>query len=101
MRKRDIFAELMEGVAAMKGPRRQDHFADVQSRSLAAAQGRLEAHPGHAEETALLARGFCAPAPHQRTDAGKMGTGPRETESAGGGVGAAGAAVSGHAGTTG
>ena len=40
-------------------------------------------------------------AAHQRTNAGKMGTRSRETKSSGGGPGATGTPVSGHAGTTG
>src|SRR5258706_3917399 len=72
-------------------PRRQDHIADSQSRGLAAPQGRFETHPGHAEEAALFTRGLRAQAPHQRTNAGKMGTRTRETQSSGRRTGAAGA----------
>jgi hypothetical protein len=102
MAKRDIFSELMDGVSAMKGPsRRHDYPAQLQSRGCAAAEGGLETHSGHTKEAALLASSVCAQIANQRKNAGEVGTGAGETESAGGSAGAAGAEISGYAGAVG
>src|ERR1700722_13057628 len=79
----------------------QDHFAQLQSRGGAAAQGGFEANPRHAEKTALLASRVRAQIADQRKNAREMGTGEGEAESSGCGSGAASAAVSGYAGATG
>jgi len=102
MAKRDIFGELMEGVAAMKGHREG---------KITLRTHKVEASPlpkvdrnsfwTRGRSCAVRARFSRAQAAHQRTNAGKMGTGTRETQSSGRRTGAAGAPISGHAGATG
>jgi hypothetical protein len=86
MTKRKIFDELIEGVDAMKKHR----------------EGKLTLRSYKEEvEDAVFAGGVCAQAADQRKDAGKMGAGAGQAESAGGSAGSAGAPVSRHAGATG
>jgi hypothetical protein len=57
--KRDIFGELVEGVAAMKSHREEkSHAPQLQSRCGTAPEGRFQAHPGHSKEAALFKSGF-------------------------------------------
>lgn len=102
MAKTHIFADLMEGVAAMKNHREGKlTLRSYKVEGVAAAQGGLQGHPGYSKEAALLARGLRQQTANQRTHPGEMGTGPREAEPTGRRAGSSSAPLSGYAGTAG
>ncbi len=71
--------------------RRETDAAELQGGTEATSGGEFQVYPGESEADAVFAGGVCAETADSCENAGEVGAGAGQAESAGGGTGAAGA----------